>query len=507
MAETLWGYQKVVTCPECGIKFPVSCSREVDPQEGQPRTIITHCTCPNCRKEVHLKEITDAEGHLVGTEPSYTTGDRVLVAKFVYDLFNHQPDRLDVVVFKFPGDGPEGPFPHTGPYKGYTPMNYIKRLIGLPGETIAICGGKLYVLSAKQGPHYDDLAAAHSEAERTMLSQLLWRTRYMHINEAVDLFKQNKFEIIRKSPENILGMKRLVYDNDHPARDLPGPKWQRWKGDGWTANDNHGFRHTVGAGSPQWLRYHHILRDTNGKEELITDFLGYNSAESSDPRNWVGDLVLECEASIDQPQGDLILELSHGIDRFQAQWNLADGVCTLSRLTQDQAPQKLASKSSNLKKGTHQLRFANVDQRLFVWIDERLVWTEGVEYPAPATPRPTTNDLEPASIGVQGMTAHVKHLKLFRDVYYTYRDKNKWDIRVDNPEQWRDVGEPPVETYYVQPDHFLCLGDNSPQSSDGRSWGLVPRRLLLGRALMVYYPFYFPYWPLDAQVNRVGLIH
>ena len=47
----------------------------------------------------------------------------------------------------------------------------------------------------------------------------------------------------------------------------------------------------------------------------------------------------------------------------------------------------------------------------------------------------------------------------------------------------------PVATWYVQPSHYLCLGDNSPESSDGRSWGLVPRRLLLGRALLVYYPF------------------
>jgi signal peptidase I len=46
-----------------------------------------------------------------------------------------------------------------------------------------------------------------------------------------------------------------------------------------------------------------------------------------------------------------------------------------------------------------------------------------------------------------------------------------------------------VATWYVQPDHFLCMGDNSPESSDGRSWGLVPKRLLLGRAMMVYYPF------------------
>ena len=58
----------------------------------------------------------------------------------------------------------------------------------------------------------------------------------------------------------------------------------------------------------------------------------------------------------------------------------------------------------------------------------------------------------------------------------------------------------------MQPGHYLCLGDNSTESSDSRDWGAVPERLMLGRALMVYYPFYFPYWPLKSPVNRVGAI-
>ena len=36
---------------------------------------------------------------------------------------------------------------------------------------------------------------------------------------------------------------------------------------------------------------------------------------------------------------------------------------------------------------------------------------------------------------------------------------------------------------------------NSPMSADSRDWGLVPARLMLGRALMVYWPY-----------NRAGAI-
>src|SRR5262245_42461369 len=53
MAQTLWGYQKVVTCPQCNHEFPVNCSTEVDPSEGSP-TYVSGCTCPNCRQNIFL---------------------------------------------------------------------------------------------------------------------------------------------------------------------------------------------------------------------------------------------------------------------------------------------------------------------------------------------------------------------------------------------------------------------------------------------------------------------
>src|SRR5579871_625396 len=43
MATTLWGYQKDVVCPQCGYKFPVNCSDEV---EKKPPSHIDGCTCP-----------------------------------------------------------------------------------------------------------------------------------------------------------------------------------------------------------------------------------------------------------------------------------------------------------------------------------------------------------------------------------------------------------------------------------------------------------------------------
>ena len=41
----------------------------------------------------------------------------------------------------------------------------------------------------------------------------------------------------------------------------------------------------------------------------------------------------------------------------------------------------------------------------------------------------------------------------------------------------------------VPKDGFLALGDNSSNSKDGRYWGFVPRKDVVGRPIFVYYPF------------------
>jgi signal peptidase I len=550
MSETLLGYQKMTVCPQCGYRFPVNCSQEVDPQDPQRdanghivnQEKITGCTCPNCREHITFvnpdKPITGPDE--VADPPDYS-GDRVLVAKFLYDLFDASPNRLDVVVFKFPGDNT---FPVKGPYQGGVPMNYIKRLIGLSGETIAIHNGDLYVLPAptrqeeedveqqlklptpdekheqmllrKGRLAYYDLEREPDPVKREELSKQLWEKKHMHVqtddaDEAVKLFKSGAFQIIRKSPDTIKAMRRIVYDNDHPAKDLLAVQPPRWAdrdgvGDGaWKADDAHGFRLTAPAADKvHWLGYRHILRGQDDKPRLITDFMGYNSWEGQYSRhgspgeNWVGDLILDCDVQADQAQGELTLELSRGVDRFRARWDLATGLCTLLRV-QGEKEESLTPepKPTSLKGGgAHHLRFANVDQRLTVWVDDALPFGDGVTYPPSETEGPTKeNDLEPASIGLKGTGATVHGLKLWRDTYYTTaNDGNPGasDVgRVDpgDPSTWSGMKKPPTKTIYVQPEHYLCMGDNSPESSDGRSWGLVPNRLLLGKALAVYYPF------------------
>jgi signal peptidase I len=506
MAETLYGYQKIVTCPECGIEFPVNCSQEVDPSHG-PASPIYGCICPNCRKPIHF---SDAPSDWVSAwknlypdsarvdDPGWSSGDRVLVNKWIFDLVQ-PPDRLDVVVFKFPG-GQD--FPVSGPQKDHTQMNYIKRCMGLPGETIGIRMGDVYDLPPGLSPNYE-------EDDKAVPRKELWQAKYMHRNDrrAGKLFEEGKFRIVRKPAEKILAMRRLVYDNDHQAKDLINLNDPRWSGkDGWEGADEHGFAHPAGEEEGvHWLHYRHLLRDNGNDPALITDFMGYNTwasgtalrIEHSHPgENWVGDLMLDAEVEVEEARGRLILELSKGEDRFQARWDLAGGRCTLVRIDGQGEEKELASASTDLEgKGTYQVRFANFDRRLTVWVDGSLPFGDGVGYEAPESLEPTRrNDLErPASVGAEGAGLKVRHLQLWRDTYYTAPEglPNGSDVSFDpkRPESWGRTEGPPLLTLYVQPGHYLCLGDNSPESSDGRDWGAVPRRLLLGRAVMVYWPF------------------
>jgi signal peptidase I len=441
-------------------------------------------------------------------DPGYHSGDRVLVFKALYDTgMLRDPQRHDVVVFKYPVE----------PQKMHQPMNYIKRLMGLPGETIAIRGGQIYVCkeprdvtppdhhwAAGYAPNYD-WPKEDKEAER--------------------LWNEGKFEIDRKPPGVILAMRRIVYDNDYlPENTQAYPI--RWKAErNWTGDGDFpkSFKHDGDASSLDWLRYRNIL--SGGKQaELITDFMGYNSSDSpmSNPNgaNWVGDLMLECELKVEKAAGEVVLELSKGSDRFQARFDLATGNCTLLRQDKElplrylDADSPPATKPTKLKQpGTYHVRFANFDETLTLWVNDELPFGAGVSYAPPKNQRPTRNDLEPASIGCKGTAVSVAHLQLWRDTYYTTmgRGEQNGDFAIaddarHDPDRWAALSDLKPFFMYIHPGHYLCLGDNSPASSDGRTWGMVPERLMLGRALVVYFPFYCPYWPINAPTNRIGPI-
>ena len=63
-------------------------------------------------------------------ETTIMTGDRIIGSRLAY--LTSDPERGDVVIFHFPDD-PTGK------------IYYVKRVIGLPGETVNVVDGKVYI--------------------------------------------------------------------------------------------------------------------------------------------------------------------------------------------------------------------------------------------------------------------------------------------------------------------------------------------------------------------------
>jgi predicted Zn finger-like uncharacterized protein len=465
MAGTLWGDQVVATCPDCGSEFAVTAN------QNNIHIKPAGVSCQNC-------------GHLFNPKnaDNWSSGDRVLVSKYQYHI--KPPKRFDVVVFKYPEE----------PYsvKDKAAMNYIKRLVGLPGETLAIFNGDLYT---SKSINYPPLAPNTDPKN-------LWQREYTYNDhpEAVNAFQQGLFDMVRKSPDQILAVMRPVFDLDKQPASLSGIAKTRWHpapadAAGWEQLDK-GFKHT--SADFGWVRYQHVRPgwDTADKAiqpRLICDHLSYNLAyyppekpNSDFDGYWVSDLIVSVDAVFQGEDDTLVLELSRQSTRYQAV--VTPTSCKIYKFAEGSPkPELLAEKSLTIKPGSKtSLRFANVDCRLTVWVGGK-----ALDFGAAADYTPVTNEIasptkidleEPARIGAKGDVA-VSKVQLHRDVHYTcyWRGNNNRDCA--------------VATYYIQPGHYLCLGDNSSSSKDSRDWGTVPERLMLGRADVVYWPWY-----------RVGLI-
>ncbi len=515
MAPTLRGQHKDVRCEQCGYEYATGASNETDPNFG--RVVQTTCTMCSHPQRVPYEKARDAT----------CTGDRILVNKFSYDPLG-EPERFDVIVFKNPNDAKQ---------------NYIKRLCGLPGETVRIFRGDIYVKPVDDG--------------------------------------DENFVIARKPPKKQLAMMQPVHDTNYiPAKlDSAGmpPRWQP-QNDAWATSDKGRTFKLSSSPDFAWLRYRHIVADyvewdaikrgdkpilQGTRGELIADTYAYNTflnekvaSSGFNPgnrpgrlgpqsrqgdflyravgKNWVGDLAVEADVNVTSDSGELVLDLIEGGWRFQCLIDVASGKAIMSAYDpagnqRDFDEATTASATTPVKgKGSHRILFSNVDSQLRLWVDGTLVtfdsattYTRTVKeelelrpfFDGPNNP----GDLSPAGIGARNLTADIDRLRMHRDKYYiavsrnTTSDPKMGDaINHFDPDQARMLFRTP-EAWATTPffdrlrevrfdlrdfeddskDQFFPMGDNSPQSHDARIWSddnYVERQFLIGEAVLIYYP-------------------
>jgi signal peptidase I len=383
------------------------------------------------------------------------------------------------------------------------------------------------------------------------------------------------FRILRKPLRHLRAMLVPVYDDRYrPAALASMPEWRRWApldaGD-WSEDGDSPGTYSSGTKDGEavsWLRYRHLVPDqeqwraiqrgrkTEGQPSpsLVEDFLSYNSNQGKtevalppivEP-HWVGDLAIEFDLQVESGRGQVFVELIEAGSSYRCTIDLAEGQATLTR---DGSILGTPQACGIDGPGRHRVVFANVDDRLTLWVDGRTPFGEGVSYDQDHDePRePTIADLSPIGIGSSFAQVRVSDLVVRRDIYYTLRpnasdleefgmlrswDEYRWLVQaMSDPSRFPELArldEP--RTFKIRPGRYMMMGDNSPRSKDSRAWDRseqqgvyeddvqrrwqigpwsefdraaheVPEELIVGKAFFVYWPHGKPFGP-DIRVSR-----
>ncbi len=393
-------------------------------------------------------------------------GDRVLVHKTIYPFF--QPDRYDVVVFKNPTDT-----------QGAS-ANYIKRLIGLPGETLWIADGDIF---AKRG---DAPFTVQRKPEHVQRS--LWR--------------------------RISDSDAVVTDERAMSRPWRGPPWTERPNDAWTFENR---TWVCSASEPSMLVWDHSRMP-------IDDWLPYNMLMSRVQAQPISDIRVSATITPETPNLATSFTLDAIGHRFT--WMLADGKATIAIQPGRGDERRVEVEIKPWVAGSPtRVEFWHVDQTMLMFVDgnkiAELLYDYGPEQRLRlATGADSATAIEelagktggPPKLSWQfdGSPLMITRLYVDHDLFYR---SAKLPLRATkNPtkpgnEKLVEYGSPAFGTHpdklaVLNEDQFLMAGDNNAYSLDGRLWGnpdeyvaaqiddspfVVHRSLLIGKAWGVYW--------------------
>ena len=454
MAPTLLGQHVRVHCSQCGYDYTVDPPKDTRNRDGDRLAMEISVLCPMCQFPTDLHA-----GQALGF------GDRILVHKFIYAFA--EPARWDVVVFKNPNE----------PY-----VNFIKRLVGLPGESLAIFEGNVYTKPAGS----DDKAwKIARKTDRPKVQHDVWQPIYHSQFVPLDSGQgESRRGAVWRQP------------------------WVPMVGSHWDTSDPLSMVST-GDNTMNWLSF-----DFAAAQTTPHSLYAYNQLNDLQTRRPVDLEPIEDVriSALIEPQADGVsvqMSTTSRLDNAQGPaWQLeasidATGQARLTARSITKRERTLAQASVEpLKKGhATRVELWYADQQASLWIDGKrtLVW--GFDE---LLVRPGPDKLPSVSLGVQGQ-AVVREIELDRDIYYTSRSPARANLGLGAMEQVEGGLRGSAVT--IGPDQFFCMGDNSPYSHDSRFWdqvspwiefrmfddqkqvlGMVPRKLMMGRAFFVYFP-------------------
>lgn len=406
MADTLRGVHRRVTCRDCGHAF--ECDADLRPVAGR-------AVCPNC----------GFTGNDLAALPDID-GDRLLVHKLAFQV--RRPRRWELVVFRSPHESSKV---------------FVKRVVGLPGETIEVRGGDVYIDG----------------------------------------------RIASKSLDVQRGMAVLVHDAAHrPSLNEHLPP--RWRGDGpqtaWEATADGFVCHPPAGAANQrtdWLSYRHWRRAAGMSSQVeecpIRDDCGYNQTAPRlvEDSHHVTDLMLSFEFTA-SGEGELLLNAADGREQFEARLDFAAQAVELDHNG------KLVARAEGIELPERipmQCEFSLMDQQALLALDGRLLLEP---YPFAPSDRPLQPTSRPLAIGSRGLEVHIGNVRVLRDVYYTECRDPRAGWGQSRPCRLAD-------------DEYFVLGDNSPVSVDSRAWPAgagVAAELLVGKPLVVHLPSRYLDW-------------
>ncbi|HUS39328.1 MAG TPA: S26 family signal peptidase, partial [Pirellulales bacterium] len=369
MAYALKGPHASITCDACS--FPFQFAREFTTDDRSPQ-------CPNCGQLVEAAESAVAR-----------RGDKLWIDKCSLAL--REPRRWEAVIFQCPRRS----------------AHYcVKRVVGLPGESIRVADGDVFVNG----------------------------------------------RIVQKSMDDLRKMAILVHDARfrRSSKSVRSRGWRRGKDAGWVESEagfnyssENGFEHSSDNGfdngvasgkvarandKPDWLWYVHQPREGNGtvtRSQSVTDDYGYNPSLSR-ALNEVDDLMLSAQVDV-RGKGSLYLFASaHDSLVVRLQVHKGEGrLYVRNKLVHEfRFSQRLFSRRVLLQ-------LATFDDRLQLSVDGAIV----LVHAADDAPLPGDDHLKeeaagffetnsaasgsPLAVGAANLEVKLSNLRVYRDVYYT----------------------------------------------------------------------------------------